>query len=51
MVTCKKIFEGKLSIKKARKQQNDIEKKITELHDRLNHIGPGRKINLSTKNH
>ena len=45
----KKIFEGKLSIKKARKQQNYIEKKITELHNSINHIGPGRKMNLSTK--
>ena len=46
----KKIFEGKLSIKEARKQQNAIEKKkITELHNRLNPSGLGKIINLSTK--
>ena len=28
MVTCKKIFEEKLSIKEARKQQNAIEKSL-----------------------
>ena len=28
MVTCKKIFEEKLSIKEARKQQNAIEKRL-----------------------
>ena len=44
----KKIFEGKLSIKEARKQQNTIEKKITELHNRLNPSGPGKRMNLST---
>ena len=49
MVTCKKIFAGKLSRKKARKQQNAIEKKITELHNSLNSIGPGRRMSLSTK--
>ena len=45
----KKIFERKLSIKKARKQQNDIEKNIKELNDRLNYIGPGKKMNLDNK--
>ena len=45
----KNIFEGKLSIKEAKKQQNSIEKKITELHNRLNSTGPARKMNLSTK--
>ena len=45
----KKISEGKLSIKEARKQQNVMEKKITELHNRLNPSGPGKKMNLSTK--
>ena len=44
----KKIFEGKLSIKEARKQQNAIEKKITELHNRLNYCGPGEGMNPST---
>ena len=44
----KKIFEGKLSIKEARKQQNAIEKKITELYNRLNYIGPGEGMNPST---
>ena len=44
----KKIFEGKLSIKESRKQQNAIEKKITELHNRLNPSGRGKKLNLST---
>ena len=45
----KKIFEGKLSIKEARKQQNAIEKKITELHKRINYSGPGKVLNKSTK--
>ena len=49
MVACKKIFEGKLSIKRARKQQNAMEKKITELHDRINPTGPGKRMNSSTK--
>ena len=49
MVTYKKIFEGKLSIEEARKQQNAIEKKITELHNRLNYSGPGKGVNPSTK--
>ena len=44
----KKIFEGKLSIEEARKQQNAIEQKITELHNRLNYSGPGKGINPST---
>ena len=48
MVTCKKIFEGKLSIKEARKQQNAIEKKITELHYGLNYSGPGKGMKPST---
>ena len=43
------MFEGKLSIKEARKQQNAIEKKITELHNRLNYSGPGKVMNKSTK--
>ena len=29
MFACKKIFEGKLSMKEVRKQQNAIEKNIT----------------------
>ena len=45
----KKIFEGKLSIEQARKQQNAIEKTITELHNRLNYSGPGKGMNPSTK--
>ena len=45
----KKIFQGKLLIKEARKQQNAIEKKITELHNRLNPSGPGKRLDLSTK--
>ena len=49
MVACKKIFEGKLSMKEAIKQQNAIEKKITELHNRLNPSGPGKRMNLTTK--
>ena len=49
MVTCKKIFEGKLSIKEAKKQQNAMEKKIIELHNRLNYSGPGRGMKPSTK--
>ena len=49
MVTCKKIFEEKLSIKEARKQQNAIEKKITELHNRINYSGPGNGMKPSTK--
>ena len=44
----KKIFEGKLSIKEARKQQNTMEKKITELNNRLNSSGPRKRMNLST---
>ena len=51
VVTCKKIFEGKLSIKEARKQQNAIEKKITVLHNRLNYSGPGKGMKPSTKKH
>ena len=35
--------------KEARKQQNAIEKKIKELNDRLNPIGPGKRMNASTK--
>ena len=49
MVACKKIFEGKLSVKEARKQQNAMEKKITELHNRLNPSGLGKRMNSSTK--
>ena len=49
MVACKKIFEGKLSIKKARKQQNAIKKEIEKLDDRLNYIGPGKKLKPSTE--
>ena len=45
----KKIFEGKLSIKEARKQQNAMEKKITELHNKLNSSGPGKRMNLNNK--
>ena len=45
----KKMFQGKLSIKEARKQQNAIGKKITELHNRLNYSGPGKGMNPSTK--
>ena len=45
----KKIFDEKLSIKEARKQQNVMEKKITEFHNRLNPSGPGKRMNLSTK--
>ena len=47
----KKIFDRKLSIKEARKQQDAIEKKIKELHDRLNPSGPGKRTNLSTEKH
>ena len=49
MVACKKIFEGKLSIKEARKQQNAMEKKIKDLNDWLNYSGPGKGMNPSTK--
>ena len=49
MVACKKIFEGKLSIKEARKQENDY--RVTELHNRLNYSGPGKGMNPSTKKH
>ena len=49
MVTCKKLFEGKLSIKEARKQQNAMERKITELHNRLNYSGPGKGMKPSIK--
>ena len=49
MVTCKKIFEKKLSINEARKQQNAMEKKITEFHNRLNYSGPGKGMKPSTK--
>ena len=45
----KKVFERKLPIKEARKQQNAIEKKIKELNDRLNLIGPGKRMNPSTE--
>ena len=45
----KEIFEGKFSIKEARKQQNAIEKKITELHNRFNPSGAGKRMNLLTK--
>ena len=48
MVTCKKKIEGKLSIKETRKQQNAMEKKITELHSRLNYSGPGKRMKPST---
>ena len=48
MVTCKKKIEGKLSIKETRKQQNAMEKKITELHSRLNYSGPGKGMKPST---
>ena len=41
----KKIFEGKLSIKEARKQQNAMQKKITELYNRLKPMGPGKRMN------
>ena len=37
----KKLFEGKLSIKEARK-------KITELHNRLNPSGPGKRMKIRT---
>ena len=33
----------------SRKQQNAIERKITELHNRLNCSGPGKRMSLSTK--
>ena len=46
MVTYKKIFERKLPIKEARKQQNDIEKQIAQLHNR---IDPGKGMKTSTK--
>ena len=49
MVTCKKIFEGKLSIKEARKQQNAMEKKFTELYNRFNPNAPGKRMNLISK--
>ena len=39
----KKKYSEKLSIKEARKQQNAIEKKITELHNRLNPIDLRKK--------
>ena len=45
----KKIFDGKLSIKEARKQQDDMKEKIKELNDRLNYSGPGKGMNPSTK--
>ena len=45
----KKIFEGKLSLEEAGKQQSAIEKKITELHHRLNYSGPGKGMNSSIK--
>ena len=44
----KKIFEGKLSIKEARKQQNAM-KKIKELYNRLNPSGYGKRINFNNK--
>ena len=47
----KKIFEGKLSIQGARKQQNAMEKKITETYNRLNPSGPGKRTNSITKKH
>ena len=49
MVTCKKKFEGKLSIKEGRKKQNAMKKKITELHNRLNYSGPAKGMKPSTK--
>ena len=45
----KKTFEGKLSIKEAKKQQTDIEKKIKDLNDRLNYTGPGKGMKPSTE--
>ena len=45
----KKVYEGKLSIKEARKEQNAIEKKIKELNHRLNPVGPGKRMNPSTE--
>ena len=44
----KEISEEKLSIKEARKQQNAIEKKVTESHDRLNYSRPGKGMKPST---
>ena len=44
----KKIFGVKLSITEARKQQNDIVKKIKDLDDRLNYVGPGKGMKPST---
>ena len=38
-----------LSIKVARKQQNAMEKKITELYNRLNPSGPRKRMNLISK--
>ena len=49
MVACKKIFEGKLSTRGARKQQNAMEKKITELYNWLNSSAPGKRMNSITK--
>ena len=50
MVSCKKIFERKLSIKEARKQQDAMKIKIIELDDRLNPNGPRKKLSSNTKN-
>ena len=51
MFTCKKLFGVKLSITEARKQQNDIVKKIKDLDDRLNYVGPGKEMKPSTTKH
>ena len=40
----KKIFEGKLLIKEARKQQNARAKQIKDLNYRINPIGPGKRM-------
>ena len=38
-----------LVIQGARKTQNAMEKNITELHNRLNPSGPGKRMNSSTQ--
>ena len=45
----KKIFEGKLSVKGSKKTTKCYRKRIKELHDRLNPIGPGKRMNPSTE--
>ena len=49
MVAFKKNICRKIINKRSKKTTNAMEKKITELHNRLNPSGPGKRMNLSRK--